>query len=54
MKKIMYEDFPPISNAYSEDVRELVGELLHKDPAKRPSAKEVLQKKFIAVIIIMC
>ena len=49
MKKIMYEKYAPISDDYSEETKALLAELLRKDPETRPSAKEILQKSFIAV-----
>ncbi len=45
--KILKGTYPPISTMYSEDVRGLVGELLTKDPAKRPSIRQILEKPFL-------
>jgi NIMA (never in mitosis gene a)-related kinase len=45
--KILKGNYPPIPSAYSEDIRGLVGELLIKDPAKRPSIRQILEKPFL-------
>ena len=38
---------PPVSEIYSPDVRGLVAEMLTKDPAKRPSIRQILEKPFL-------
>lgn len=45
--KILKGSYPPISSTYSEDIRNLVSELLTKDPGKRPSIREILEKPFL-------
>jgi len=38
---------PPISEVYSSEMRNLVAEMLTKDPAKRPSVRQILDKPFL-------
>jgi len=38
---------PPISEAYSPEIRGLVSEMLIKDPNKRPSVRQILDKSFL-------
>ena len=45
--KIVRNEPPPINNRFSNDFREFVKLCLTKDPAKRPSAKELLEHKFM-------
>lgn len=45
--KILRGVYPPISSVYSEDIRNLVAELLTKDPSKRPSVRQILDKPFL-------
>jgi NIMA (never in mitosis gene a)-related kinase len=45
--KILKGIYPPISTAYSEDIKNLVADLLTKDPNKRPSIREILEKPFL-------
>jgi len=45
--KILKGIYPPISATYSEDIRNLVADLLTKDPNKRPSIREILEKPFL-------
>eukprot|EP00826_Nyctotherus_ovalis_P013579 TRINITY_DN1369_c0_g1_i5.p1 TRINITY_DN1369_c0_g1~~TRINITY_DN1369_c0_g1_i5.p1 ORF type:complete len:312 (-),score=98.09 TRINITY_DN1369_c0_g1_i5:47-982(-) len=45
--KILKGVYPPISTTYSEDIRNLVADLLTKDPNKRPSIREILEKPFL-------
>eukprot|EP00826_Nyctotherus_ovalis_P017615 TRINITY_DN15196_c0_g1_i4.p1 TRINITY_DN15196_c0_g1~~TRINITY_DN15196_c0_g1_i4.p1 ORF type:complete len:397 (-),score=113.93 TRINITY_DN15196_c0_g1_i4:148-1338(-) len=42
---------PPISESYSPEIRNLVSELLIKDPNKRPSIRQILDKPFLKVRI---
>jgi NIMA (never in mitosis gene a)-related kinase len=37
--KILRGTYPPIPSNYSNDLRNLISEMLIKDPAKRPSIK---------------
>jgi len=45
--KILKGTYPPIPSVYSEDVRSLVQDLLTKDPNKRPSIRQILEKPFL-------
>ncbi len=45
--KILQCNYPPIPTAYSENTRNLVAEMLTKDPAKRPSVRKILDKEFL-------
>ncbi|XP_039537221.1 serine/threonine-protein kinase Nek3-like isoform X1 [Pimephales promelas] len=38
---------PTISNIYSEDLKELIRQMLSRDPHERPSADEILDKPFL-------
>ncbi|KAG1925996.1 apolipoprotein L3-like, partial [Pimephales promelas] len=38
---------PTISNMYSGDLRELISQMLSRDPHERPSADEILEKPFL-------
>eukprot|EP01022_Parablepharisma_sp_SALTPOND_P004767 TRINITY_DN120930_c1_g1_i1.p1 TRINITY_DN120930_c1_g1~~TRINITY_DN120930_c1_g1_i1.p1 ORF type:complete len:466 (-),score=64.76 TRINITY_DN120930_c1_g1_i1:57-1454(-) len=42
---------PPISDHFSPEIRALVAETLTKDPAKRPSVRQILDKPFLKVRI---
>jgi len=46
--KILRGVYPPIPNNYSNDLRDLLAEMLNKDPKKRPSVKRILEKDFLA------
>jgi NIMA (never in mitosis gene a)-related kinase len=45
--KILKGTYPAIPASYSEDIRSLVSELLTKDPSKRPSIRQILEKPFL-------
>jgi NIMA (never in mitosis gene a)-related kinase len=45
--KILKGTYPPIPAQYSDNVKNLVAELLIKDPKKRPSIRKVLEKEFM-------
>jgi len=45
--KIVQETYPPVPEQYSEDLRQLVQVMLNKDPAKRPTIDDILQRDFI-------
>lgn len=45
--KILRGTYPPIPSNYSNDLRNLISEMLIKDPAKRPSIKKILDKPFL-------
>lgn len=42
--KIVSQDVPPVPDRYSADVRQLVADLLVKDPERRPSARQILSR----------
>ena len=46
--KILKGNYPPISEHYSQDMKDLLADMLIKDPAKRPSMRKVLEKEFIS------
>ena len=46
--KILRGSYPPIPGHYSPDLKRLVADMLTKEPAKRPSIGQVLQKEFIS------
>jgi len=52
VKNILYGAYTPIPESFSSNIRELISEMLTKDPLQRPSIKEILQKDFLAVISI--
>ena len=47
MLKILRGSYPPISNRYSYDLRNLVLSLLRKNPRDRPSLNSILSKRFL-------
>ena len=47
MLKILRGSYPPISNRYSYDLRNMVAALLRKNPRDRPSINSILYKRFI-------
>lgn len=49
MKKIMTEPYNPIPPQFSDNMKQLIAEMLIKDPNARPSIRDILQKKFLAV-----
>lgn len=46
--KILKGTYPPIPAHYSDNTRELLAEMLTKDPSKRPSIKKILDKEFLS------
>lgn len=46
--KILRGVYPPIDDSYSVDLRNIIAEMLNKDPKKRPSVKRILEKDFLA------
>ena len=46
--KILKGNYPPIPEHYSQDMQDLLADMLIKDPAKRPSMRKVLEKEFIS------
>lgn len=49
--KILRGQYPEITGAYSQDLKDLIGEMLTKDPADRPTIKKILEKDFLAVLL---
>ena len=45
--KILKGTYPPIPAIYSNDLKNLIAEMLIKDPSKRPSIKKILVKDFL-------
>ncbi|GBG32731.1 Serine/threonine-protein kinase Nek1 [Hondaea fermentalgiana] len=45
--KIVQESYPPIPDVYSRELRELVSQLLSKDPSRRPSCRRIFRMPFI-------
>lgn len=50
--KILRGTYPEIPKAYSDDLKQVISEMLTKDPADRPSIKKILEKEFLAVNFI--
>lgn len=46
--KILRGSYPEIPKMYSQELRDLIAEMLTKEPAKRPSIKKILEKDFLA------
>jgi len=47
MMKIVHNDPPQLSSYFSSELSQIYHSMLNKDPAKRPSASELLKKRFI-------
>ena len=47
MFKIIRGSYPPLSNVYTYDLRNLVSSLLRKNPKERPSLASILRKGFM-------
>ncbi len=45
--KIIRGSYPPISPAYSYDLRNLVSALLRKRPSERPTPQSILRRGFV-------
>ena len=46
--KILRGQYPPIPANYSQDLKDLLADMLIKDPLKRPSMRKVLEKEFLS------
>ena len=46
--KILRGNYPSIPSTYSQDLKDLVADMLIKDPVKRPSMRKILEKEFLA------
>ena len=46
--KILRGTYPSIPSCYSQNLRDLIDEMLEKDAHKRPSVKKILEKEFLS------
>lgn len=46
--KILRGSYPSIPSTYSNDLKELIADMLIKDPQKRPSMRKILEKEFLS------
>ena len=46
--KILRGNYPQIPSNYSQNLKDLLADLLIKDPSKRPSMRKILEKEFLA------
>lgn len=46
--KILRGSYPAIPSTYSQDLKDLIADMLIKDPAKRPSMRKILEKEFLS------
>lgn len=46
--KILRGSYPEIPKIYSQELKDLISEMLTKEPSKRPSIKKILEKDFLA------
>jgi NIMA (never in mitosis gene a)-related kinase len=46
--KILRCNYPAIPNNYSSDLKELLADMLIKDPVKRPGMRKILEKEFLS------
>ena len=46
--KILRCNYPAIPNNYSADLKELISDMLTKDPVKRPGMRKILEKEFLS------
>jgi NIMA (never in mitosis gene a)-related kinase len=46
--KILRGNYPPIPAHYSQDLKDLLSDMLIKDPSKRPSMRKILEKEFLS------
>jgi Protein kinase domain. len=51
--KILRGTYPSIPTNYSPELRDLIAEMLTKEPSKRPSIKKILEKDFLSVSIFL-
>ena len=45
--KILRGSYPAIPSTYSQDLKDLIADMLIKDPAKRSSMRKILEKEFL-------
>jgi NIMA (never in mitosis gene a)-related kinase len=46
--KILRGSYPQIPSHYSQDLKDLLADMLIKDPLKRPSMRKILEKEFLS------
>lgn len=46
--KILRGSYPAIPSNYSQDLKDLLADMLIKDPTKRPSMRKILEKEFLS------
>jgi serine/threonine protein kinase len=46
--KILRGNYPQIPSHYSQDLKDLLADMLIKDPARRPSMRKILEKEFLS------
>ena len=46
--KILRGCYPAIPSTYSQDIKDLLADMLIKDPQKRPSMRKILEKEFLS------
>ena len=46
--KILRGSYPAIPSTYSQDLKDLVADMLIKDPKQRPSMRKILEKEFLS------
>jgi len=46
--KILRGSYPQIPSNYSQDLKDLLADMLIKDPARRPSMRKILEKDFLS------
>lgn len=51
IQKILKGTYPPLPDIYSNDLKNLLSQMLIKDPNKRPSIKKILEMPFMKLKI---
>lgn len=46
--KILRGNYPAIPSTYSDELKQILADMLIKDPAKRPSMRKILEKEFLS------
>ncbi len=46
--KILRGTYPPIPSTYSQNLKDVIADMLIKDPLKRPSMRKILEKEFLS------
>ena len=46
--KILRGNYPPVPNFYTQEIHNIVAEMLKKDPIKRPSIRNIVENDFLA------